>query len=261
MGPTTSELLIERLDQLERELRWWRRAGLATFFVLAAVVTMGQLLPTARAVEAEKFVLKDAKGKVRAVLGPEDLPGRGTPPPLQEPGWYGLYFYDSEGAYRASLRESDIAWELELDAKKTPSSASLMVGDDFAWLNFRATTKRREVADREWTARSKQLKAAQTPEAREELSRGSSFDGVEASLAAWPSGLGHFRLTQGLGGGLDFSLVDRQPSLYLSDPKGTTRVVVGHTKLERQATGVTEERPLSSIVLFNKEGGVIWKAP
>jgi hypothetical protein len=222
----------------------------------------GSSAAAARVVEAQKFVLKDVKGKVRAVLGPEELPGRHVP--LLEPGLYGLYFYDSEGAYRAGLAEaSSDQWELELHAKKSPTSAILTVRDGLAWLLLRATLQSHEAAERDRAEWRKQFDAAQTPEAREKLSRGLPFNGIEAQLQALgvekvSSRLG---ITHGLGGGFEFILENQQPSLYLSDPKGIMRAVVGHTKLERQATGVTEERPPSSIVLFNKDGGVLWKAP
>jgi hypothetical protein len=45
------------------------------------------------------------------------------------------------------------------------------------------------------------------------------------------------------------------------DEHGTTRAVLGHAKIERPPTGVIEERPVSSLVLFDKEGKVVWKAP
>lgn len=68
-------------------------------------------------------------------------------------------------------------------------------------------------------------------------------------------------LKHGLGGGLDFYLLRKQASLYLMDESGTTRAVLGHTKIERPATGVIEQLPASSLVLFDKEAKVVWKAP
>jgi len=43
--------------------------------------------------------------------------------------------------------------------------------------------------------------------------------------------------------------------------KDKTRVSLGHTTLEYPRTEVKEERPLSSLVLFDQEGNTIWKAP
>jgi hypothetical protein len=47
----------------------------------------------------------------------------------------------------------------------------------------------------------------------------------------------------------------------LSDRDENPRAVPGHTSLERTRTGATEERPESSLVLFDKEGKVLWTAP
>lgn len=50
-------------------------------------------------------------------------------------------------------------------------------------------------------------------------------------------------------------------SLTLRDERFNTRAVLGHTKLEITRTGTVEQHPASSLVLFDKDGKVIWKAP
>ena len=60
----------ERLSRLERENRRMKQAGVIALFVIAAVVLMGQLTGKAgKVIEAEKFVVKDRFGKIRAELG------------------------------------------------------------------------------------------------------------------------------------------------------------------------------------------------
>jgi hypothetical protein len=49
--------------------------------------------------------------------------------------------------------------------------------------------------------------------------------------------------------------------LRLRDEHQSDRVVVGETKLEELKTGATSERPLSSLVLLDRDGKVTWKAP
>ena len=49
-------------------------------------------------------------------------------------------------------------------------------------------------------------------------------------------------------------------TLRLTDKKGTS-AVIGHAGLEKTVTWGVEQRPASSIVLFNKDGKVIWQAP
>src|SRR5262245_38819697 len=101
MGVSMTEpldMLTERLERLERENGWWRRAATLALLVTGALALLGQASPRSRVVEAEKFVLKDSDGKVRAVLGREWANGRA--PTLSEvrlTGVYGLHLYGPDG--------------------------------------------------------------------------------------------------------------------------------------------------------------------
>ncbi len=53
---------------------------------------------------------------------------------------------------------------------------------------------------------------------------------------------------------------DGFPSLSLYDGEGV-RAVLGRTKLEAPRTDTEQERPISSLVLFDKNGNVVWQAP
>lgn len=65
--------------------------------------------------------------------------------------------------------------------------------------------------------------------------------------------------------GIEQAAIEMQPNgtarLYLSDKEGTKRAVLGHTALETIRTGVVEQTAASSLVLFDKDGKVLWKAP
>jgi hypothetical protein len=61
----TMEQRVERLEQAQRR---WRRLAVGAMLGLAGVMLMGQK-PAPRIVEAERFVLRDAAGRVRAELG------------------------------------------------------------------------------------------------------------------------------------------------------------------------------------------------
>jgi hypothetical protein len=73
---------MARLDRLERESRRWRRAALGAWLAIAALLLLGQgsprgaRPPAPRAVEAERFVLRNAQGRAGATLGWEadDMP-------------------------------------------------------------------------------------------------------------------------------------------------------------------------------------------
>jgi hypothetical protein len=52
-----------------------------------------------------------------------------------------------------------------------------------------------------------------------------------------------------------------RPSLALSDEQGKTRAAMGTTSPETTHTGATEQNVEFSLVLFDKQGKVLWQAP
>src|SRR2546422_11465345 len=72
MGDERLEAVLRRVADLEAEVRRWRRAAMALVLSAVALTTLGAAVPRGRVVEAQKFVLKDAAGGVRAELGPSD---------------------------------------------------------------------------------------------------------------------------------------------------------------------------------------------
>jgi hypothetical protein len=62
-------------------------------------------------------------------------------------------------------------------------------------------------------------------------------------------------------GGFRFSSVDGAPSLEVLDSDGNVRVIIGKATLSRTRTGSTEITAESSIVLFDADGNVVWRAP
>jgi hypothetical protein len=92
MTQTVADVLVGRIDRLERQNRRFRRAATAIALGVAAVFLMGQTVPKSPAVETQKLVLKDKRGKIRAVLGAfsEDEP-------------FGLLVFDANQRIRAKL--------------------------------------------------------------------------------------------------------------------------------------------------------------
>src|SRR2546422_4624853 len=72
MGDERLEAVLRRVEDLEAEVRRWRRAAMALMLSAVALTTLGAAVPRGRVVEAQKFVLKDTAGGVRAGLGPTD---------------------------------------------------------------------------------------------------------------------------------------------------------------------------------------------
>ncbi len=51
------------------------------------------------------------------------------------------------------------------------------------------------------------------------------------------------------------------PQIILRDDKAQTRLVIGTTEVTNRIKGTIERRPESSLVMFNKDGKLIWSAP
>src|SRR5437867_3035779 len=69
MTETPVGVLVGRSDRLERQNRRVKRGVTAIVLGVVAVLLMGQTLPKSPTIEAQKLVLKDKRGKIRAVLG------------------------------------------------------------------------------------------------------------------------------------------------------------------------------------------------
>lgn len=93
MGERAISAVAGRLNRLEQENRRLRRVGAAGLLVLSALVLTAQTPPAyvSRVVEAERFVVRDAKGTTRAAIG------------LAPDGSASLALYDRQGDSRAGL--------------------------------------------------------------------------------------------------------------------------------------------------------------
>ncbi len=94
--------LTQRVERLERENGRLKRVGAVIVFGIVAAFLMGQAMPRSTTVEAQRFVLKDKRGTVRAVLGGAAV-GDATGEVV------GLLVYDKKHVVRAvlALREDD----------------------------------------------------------------------------------------------------------------------------------------------------------
>jgi len=116
MADTAVEVLARRVERLERENRRLKGAGTAVVLGLVAVFLMGQAVPTRPTIEAQRFVLKDKGGKIRAALGEGSA---------DEP--LGLVLYDKNQKLRAALglRVDDSSPTLQLVDERVPGWAEL----------------------------------------------------------------------------------------------------------------------------------------
>lgn len=125
MALTTEDRITARLDRLERGSRRWKRAALGSWLAIAALFLLGQSPPRAAkapAVEAERFVLRDARGRIGASLGWE---ADETPR---------LTLHDAGGRARAVLTvgAGGAPGLTLLDADGVTVRAALVVGSDGA---------------------------------------------------------------------------------------------------------------------------------
>lgn len=96
---TEFESLQIRVQRLERQNCWMKRAGCGALLLLATVVTMGQSRQP-RTLEAEQFILRDTQGHVRLTIGTPRVSGAAIDTGSNEPA---LWLIDTNGTDRAIL--------------------------------------------------------------------------------------------------------------------------------------------------------------
>ncbi|MEE8242578.1 MAG: hypothetical protein V3R61_03765 [candidate division NC10 bacterium] len=118
MVEPTIETLARRLGRVERENQRLKQAGVVALAVIAAVVLMGQATQSkvAEVVEAERFILRDATGKVRTRVA------------TSVDGLTVMDFLDASGKTRIGLfLLSDGSPVLNLNGQDGKTSAALSV--------------------------------------------------------------------------------------------------------------------------------------
>ncbi len=120
MVEPTMQTLERRLDRVERENRRLKQVGVVVLAVIAAVMLMGHGAPrkVAKVVEAEKFVLRDADGRVRGRLH------------TKPDGTAGLSLLDKGGTRRIALSVSPKGSGFEVYEKTGPLRALLGLASD-----------------------------------------------------------------------------------------------------------------------------------
>jgi hypothetical protein len=86
---------------------------------------------------------------------------------------------------------------------------------------------------------------------------------ILAQLAVKPDGAPQLTLLDRTGAGRAVVALelDGSPHLTLRDEKGTTRAVLGHASFEASRTALVTRRSAASLILAEKEGNVLFKAP
>ena len=99
--------ILERLARVEQQNTRLKRGGISLVVIACCFLVGAQAAPRARTVEAERFILRDANGKVSAYLGPSGPPTQPGPVLIlyAEPGQPGAQL--TTGQSGSALRISD----------------------------------------------------------------------------------------------------------------------------------------------------------
>jgi hypothetical protein len=221
-GLTTDlQSLIARIEKLERQNRRFKRGGLAILLAAATLIGMGQGRPT-RSLEAEQFILKDAQGRPRLVIGTPSISGAAVGLAPDEPA----------------------IW---LDRDK---SHAVLTSDGLGFSNEKGTA-RLDSTDSGPTLRFFNYKMADTlylSPLRFEMN-GESNLGPNIFL---DDAGGFPRVSLGL--------IRNRPSIIVNDAQGFS-TQMGSIDLETIRTGEKHNTSAASIALLGKDGKVLWSAP
>jgi hypothetical protein len=217
-----NEVVLARLEKIERENRILKRCVAFVLLALGALLVMAQAPSRPRTVETDMLVIKYPNGKEAVHIG--ILNGQAVIRLFNLKGEIGI------SAYAGEIANLHVAG----DTAEIALSAGTSVANDL----------RTPVADYAALTVSKTKPSFQPM-------LNLIGNGSQSTLFLYGKGRTQARLRNGPGG----------PSLQLFDDPDTVRAALGGTAIETTLTGTVETRPLSSLVLFDKEGKVLWRAP
>jgi hypothetical protein len=281
----------DRLAKLEKQNRRFKQLGAAALVLVASLVAMGQA-PSRKTVEANEFILRDSSGNIRArlsidertALAPAQFALFGTDggqkvtlnSGLAKIDGGSLRLTDDQGKDRVWLSSSDsLGGRLSLLGEKGETLLSGGQAETNAFIlrddggKMRATLF---VTSKDTTGITLPGSASTVPATLNPRPTLALFDEKEQVRAylddgeiAFSNSRGH--LGESLGNGSLVVLGDGDSGAVLapgivsvSDEQGFS-AVLGVQSLQTPRTGETQKTSAASLVLFDKEKHVIWKAP
>lgn len=133
MNGLAIDTLVQRLERLERQHGRLKSVCAALLLAIAGILLTAQATPRPRTIEADRFYVKDASGKVRAALGVGVVLGEGTDS-------VGLRLFGRDGTTRIQmfLRGNDDAPFIQLrDREEKVSTQMDLAPDDTPGFNLR----------------------------------------------------------------------------------------------------------------------------
>ena len=273
------DTLTQRLDRLERQNRRLKRAMALACVGVLGVVLVGAAAPRVPdEVRTKKLVVVDDKGRPRIVLGK-----------ARDVESFGLALLSTKSVIAAELFENELVGGEALltalvlsDIKGNPHVDLNLYSDDYfdrsrLWLwgeyqllpgtggfqaspesiqlevvsdrdtrNPRLTSKRSTASLRLRTGR---VGAGYWLDGKDAGMDFSSYEGAPPAVPLAPER-----------GSISIGLYNDRPTLTLADALFGPRFIAGHTSLRTRA-GLVEQLPAGSLVLFDNDSKVIWKAP
>jgi hypothetical protein len=260
--------ICSRLEKLERENRRLKTMGGLAALMVVSLFLMGQARSD-RTLEAQRFVLKDASGNVGAELAMDRLGARLV---LNAPNGYPVV--SLTGSETPSLNLNGVAPSLDLTAgeKSIHLAASestvtlglygshsgrfggirvgLSVTSDVPALSLYDKNQRERILV-EMNEKFGPSVILRDTQENENLRLG--YDPFSAAPT-----LSIFDFGKKMAASL--SLNKEGPNLELFDRQGYS-AVVGNTGLVTPITGETHQTSAASLILFDKDKNVLWKAP
>jgi hypothetical protein len=281
MNDRILETLMCRLDRLERQVRWWKVVGSAAVGILGFVVLIGataQRVPDE--IKANRVVIVDDTGKPRIVLGKgEDgkddryeislANKKGAPTVV-------LYVYDSSERLTISglnLRDIKGKEHVELQTRSTPESdhASLWLRGEIQEIPaplFPSETSPQEIklavtSDRSpFTRPGGAYSSASFTLRTDRVSADFWVNSEDASLSfSNYAGPPPVVALDNQKGRLSLGMYEGRPTLRMGDNViGMPGLVLGNASFSSQS-GTTMKLPAASLIMLDKDGKILWKAP
>jgi hypothetical protein len=251
--------VIQRLDRLERENWYWKKMAGALFILLTVFTTVALIrgvkpiqtdeVLTVNEIRTRRLIVMDGEGKSRIKLGQTEIKLGPTGYGKLVGDDYGLTLLNSEGFTGAKLFVEP--------GFRARSALYLYdhLGDYHAGLSVESGNDPNESGnDPNYDGLQVELKLLGKRLRNFQEAKQSITLSVYSKLASdYPDE--HFLNSS------TFITMKGKPHLVLGDDSNYyPGLVLGHTRLQTK-NGVIEQRPASSLVLFNKDGNVLWKTP
>lgn len=270
MAPELNSLM-ERIEKVEKQNRRMKRTGVTAILLGSAFLVMGQTAPSGRTLEAQHFVLKDSTGSTRAELvtsgklGPvlRLLDNKGSVrAALMVADAIGpsLQFYSTDGAPAVSIEVSDILGahltladgkggqsRLNPEGLYLPSAPAVALNDP---TNLSGGTHMVTSYETFLSHTGLTVSAGPTGKPTSEL----------RVAFLWSPQRGPSLILNGTSGNAALAIEEQGPSLAMHDQRRYSSVL-GVVGLETPVTGETHQTTAASIVLLDKGGKVLWRAP